>query len=233
MVKRTYILFLICSIPLLAFSQANFKPYSSYQAINQAQSSNKYIFVSFEASWCQPCQWMKKNVYTSSSVISKLNKDFVAVKSDMSTPNEWSTSYDVKLLPYVMILDEYGNKIADLAGSSSVAEMSSFLDCKCQVKADPMPAPRFASYEEERFIDDETEKYWTIQVGKYVGPFYANRLRSEIENQFDDVHVRRETSKEGKEIYRVFIGYFGDERSAKYSLDHVRNQGYKGFIKYL
>lgn len=232
MVKRTAILALLLSLPLLVVSQVNYQSHSIYQAKDKAQINNKYIFVSFEASWCQPCQWMKKNVYSSSRISSKLNEDFVTVRSDMTTPNEWSNSYDVKLLPYVMILDQYGNKVADLAGSSSISEMSSFLDCKCQVKADPMPKAQFASYE-ERFIEDESEKYWTIQVGKYVGPFYANRLKSKINHQFDDVHVRFERDRKGKEIYRVFIGYFGDERSANYTLAQVRELGYKGFVKFL
>jgi|GEM_PF-2684725 len=232
MVKRLSILWLLLSIPFFSFSQIKFKALDTYQAVQKAQTSDKYIFVSFEASWCKPCQWMKKNVYSAQRITNKLNDQYVAVKSDMSSPNEWSTTYDVKLLPYAMILDQYGNKIADLAGSSSIAEMSSFLDCKCQVKAAPMPTAQLASYE-EKFIDDKSEKYWTIQVGKYVGPFYANRLKEQINHQFDDVHVRYERNNEGKDIYRVFVGYFGDERSAVYTLDHVRNQGYKAFVKYL
>lgn len=229
--NKFFIVIALVITPIFLTAQINYQPWTPSQAIASAQSSGKYIVVSFEATWCQPCQWMKKNIYNRTEISSKINRDFIAIKSDMTSPNEWSEKYDVEVLPYVMILDANGQKVADLAGSSNVSEFGMFLDCKCQVKVPPPPKPVYASMATN--TDSVVDRYWTVQIGKYVGSFYANRLKNNASEAFEDVHIRYEKDKYGKDIYRVFVGLFVDERTAKYTLDLLRNQGYKGFTKYL
>lgn len=212
-------------------AQVNYQPWSFSQTLSSAQSSGKYILVTFEASWCQPCQWMKKHVYRSSHISNKINAEFAAIKSDMTYANEWSERYQVDALPYALIIDSNGNKVADLKGTATLNEFSSFLDCKCQVKAPPAAIPIYAS-----MVNNETsaaDRYWTVQIGKYVGPHYANRLKDKAAKAFDDVHILYEKDRYGRDIYRVFVGLFIDEFTAKYTLGILQDQGYKGFTKYL
>ena len=61
----------------------------SYEdGIKKAKEENKHVFINFTTSWCGYCKKMKKEAFANDSVISLLNKDFVAVKVDGDSKKE-------------------------------------------------------------------------------------------------------------------------------------------------
>jgi len=64
----------------------HFETELSWQQIkDKAKNENKYIFVDCFASWCEPCRFMDKNVYSKEIVGSYLDAHFIAVKVQMDT----------------------------------------------------------------------------------------------------------------------------------------------------
>ncbi|GAH00631.1 unnamed protein product, partial [marine sediment metagenome] len=68
----------------ITFGQGiNFNVHSFEEAIKTAKAENKLIFVDAYTTWCGPCKWMSKNVFTEGKVGDYFNESFVNVKIDM------------------------------------------------------------------------------------------------------------------------------------------------------
>lgn len=52
-------------------------------ALAKAKKENKMVFLDAYASWCGPCQKMKRNVFTDTVVAAFFNNNFVNVAADM------------------------------------------------------------------------------------------------------------------------------------------------------
>jgi thiol-disulfide isomerase/thioredoxin len=64
----------------------NFLEHVSWQQVLQkAKAENKYIFVDCYASWCGPCKWMDKHVYSNDTVGMAMNDQFLSVKLQMDS----------------------------------------------------------------------------------------------------------------------------------------------------
>jgi thioredoxin-related protein len=89
--KSAILLILISPLVLVAQEQGMvFEHHLGWQEILQkAKSENKYIFVDCYASWCGPCKWMDRNIYSNDTVAEIMNKGFVSVKIQMD-----STAHD-------------------------------------------------------------------------------------------------------------------------------------------
>jgi len=61
------------------------------QLREEARKENKYIFIDCFATWCGPCKYMDKNVYSNNSVSACVDSHFLSVKVQMDT-----TSLDSK-----------------------------------------------------------------------------------------------------------------------------------------
>jgi thioredoxin-related protein len=55
------------------------------EILQKAKAERKYIFVDCLASWCSPCKWMDKYVYSNDTVAKFMDNAFVAVKMQMDT----------------------------------------------------------------------------------------------------------------------------------------------------
>jgi thioredoxin-related protein len=98
------------------------------QALNKAAQQNKPAIIIFSASWCGPCQKMKKEVYPSKAV-QPLHDKFIWAYLDIdeSTNQKFVKKYDVRSYPTILILDAQ-EKIIDRSGSASPEDFASFLD---------------------------------------------------------------------------------------------------------
>ena len=61
----------------------NFEKKSFENIKKEAKSANKLIFIDGYTTWCSPCKWMDKNVFTNDSVADFYNKNFLNIKIDM------------------------------------------------------------------------------------------------------------------------------------------------------
>ena len=67
---------IILFFPLIIYAQSDSlykgirfeKGLSWQQMLDKAKVEGKYVFVDCYATWCLPCKWMDKNIYTSEKV---------------------------------------------------------------------------------------------------------------------------------------------------------------------
>ena len=53
------------------------------EVLAEAKKQNKPVFVDAYTSWCGPCKWMAKNIFTLESIGEFFNKNFVNYKFNM------------------------------------------------------------------------------------------------------------------------------------------------------
>ncbi|MCB9231634.1 MAG: thioredoxin family protein [Bacteroidia bacterium] len=82
-IKNPLVLFLLSLTAISLSAQMNFEEGSWAEAKAKAAKEHKFIFVDAYASWCGPCKWMAKNVFTNEEVGDFYNKNFVNFKIDM------------------------------------------------------------------------------------------------------------------------------------------------------
>lgn len=79
----------------------------------QAASSGKLIFMDAYTSWCGPCKWMSKSVFTTEEVGSFYNDKFVCAKFDMEKGEgvELAKQYSVNAYPTLLFLNSSGETV--------------------------------------------------------------------------------------------------------------------------
>jgi len=90
----------------------------------KAKKENKIIFIDAYTTWCGPCKWMDKNIFTNDTIADYYNKTFVNAKIDMEKGEglEIAKMYTVQCYPTYLFIDAEGNLLHRLAGSRNVKE---------------------------------------------------------------------------------------------------------------
>lgn len=103
------------------------KFFTSYaEAEKVVQETKKPRVVVFSASWCGPCQEMKKSVYPDSA-IQVFHDRFEWVYVDVEENEELATKFRVNSIPRIDILSADGKLLGQQVGGGTVNEFSSFL----------------------------------------------------------------------------------------------------------
>ena len=85
----------------------NFEKESFENIKKEAKKSDKIIFIDCYTTWCGPCKWMDKNVFTNDSVADFYNKNFINAKFNMESDSGkivWS-SYTINSYPTFLYID--------------------------------------------------------------------------------------------------------------------------------
>ena len=84
----------------------------------RAKKENKLIVLDGYTSWCGPCKWMSKNVFTNDTVAEYYNKTFVCAKIDMEKGEgpELAKRYGVQNYPTLMYINADGDLIHRTCG---------------------------------------------------------------------------------------------------------------------
>jgi thiol-disulfide isomerase/thioredoxin len=98
------------------------------KALAQSKQTGKPLMVDFSASWCPPCQEMKRRVWPDAKVEQTVNRNYIPVLMDVDHPESQSPAqkYGIEVIPAVLILDSSGNVIRR-AQFMSTDELLSFL----------------------------------------------------------------------------------------------------------
>ncbi|MFM2142029.1 MAG: hypothetical protein RLZZ476_573 [Verrucomicrobiota bacterium] len=89
-------------------------------ALGAAKKEGKPVILVFSASWCPPCQAMKKDVYPSEAVKAFHDKFVWAyLDVDDSGNNRAAEKAGVSGIPHIQFLDSEGNEIGKQVGGTS------------------------------------------------------------------------------------------------------------------
>ncbi|MBL0046884.1 MAG: thioredoxin family protein [Bacteroidetes bacterium] len=93
-------------------------------ALQLAATEKKMVFVDAYTTWCGPCKWMAKNVFTDEKVIQFYEANFICLKLDMEKGEgiEFAKKYDIHAYPTFVFLNSGGTKIHQACGSKEAAD---------------------------------------------------------------------------------------------------------------
>ena len=94
--------------------------------VAQAKKENKLIFLDAYASWCGPCKWMSKNVFTNDAVAAYYNQTFVCAKIDMEKGEgvALAKKFNVKNYPTLLYIDANETLVHRTCGVEYTPEFS-------------------------------------------------------------------------------------------------------------
>lgn len=111
----------------------------------KAEKENKLIFIDAFTSWCSPCKWMAKNIFTNDTVADYFNSNFINAQIDMEKGEgiEIAKLYEVYCYPNLLFIDGNGNLVHRGAGALDV---KSFIQLAENAQN---PEKRFSKYKSE------------------------------------------------------------------------------------
>ncbi|TCJ19331.1 DUF255 domain-containing protein [Flaviaesturariibacter flavus] len=127
----------LCSLPLLAAAQdkgIQFTHASSWEEVmQQAQKEKKMIFVDAFTTWCGPCKYLSKEVFTQDKVGKYFNEHFVSVKLQLDTTDkdddyvkQWypyaskvMNGLQVNVFPTLLFFDANGQPVHRFSGAGN------------------------------------------------------------------------------------------------------------------
>lgn len=125
MKKQFATLILIVTV-ITTFAQnrsIEFNHESFSEVLAKAKKENKMIYIDCYTTWCGPCKWMAKNVFTNDTVADFYNKNFINAKIDMENGEgiELAKKYDIRAYPTMLYLNSDGVQLHRTCGSATVA----------------------------------------------------------------------------------------------------------------
>lgn len=97
-----------------------FEKTKSFEYIKkEAKKESKPIFIDCYTTWCGPCKFMDREVFTNDSVADFYNKNFVNMKMDMESDsgNIMRKSYSVNAFPTFLYFNKKGKLVHRTSGS--------------------------------------------------------------------------------------------------------------------
>lgn len=124
--KNTSFLLSLAFVASYGYAQTNeihFEKTSFADIKAKAKKENKLIFMDAYTSWCGPCKWMAKEVFTNDTVADYFNAKFVNAKFDMEKGEgvEIAKLYSVQCYPNLLFIDGDG-KLVHRAGGGREAK---------------------------------------------------------------------------------------------------------------
>jgi len=120
--KKTSILLCLLIATGNLFSQnrsINFENSTWAEVVAKATKENKPIFVDAYTTWCGPCKWLSKNVFTNDTVADYFNANFICAKIDMEKGEgiELAKKWKVNAYPTLLYFDLNGEPIHRTCGA--------------------------------------------------------------------------------------------------------------------
>ncbi len=118
-------LFFVAFVTSLSFAQnrsIEFEQGTFAELLAKAKKENKMIFIDCYTTWCGPCKWMAKNVFTNDTAADFYNKNFVNAKIDMEKGEgiEIAKKYGIQAYPTVLYLNSDGAQMHRVCGAGPV-----------------------------------------------------------------------------------------------------------------
>lgn len=124
--KKGIIVLIVALISTTLFSQGiKFEDGSLNEAIEKAKQENKIVFVDCYTTWCGPCKWMSKEIFTNKEVGDYFNQNFVNLKINMEKGEGPGIGklYNVVNFPTMLFIDTEGTLLHRIVGGKQVDEL--------------------------------------------------------------------------------------------------------------
>ncbi len=100
----------------VAYASDSVKWYSYEEGKVLAKIEKKKVFLHFYADWCGFCLKMAKETFRNATVVSNLNKNFIAIRVDFDKEPDTVAKYGVMGLPSSWFLTAMGQPIVNIPG---------------------------------------------------------------------------------------------------------------------
>jgi thiol:disulfide interchange protein len=94
----------------------------------EARAQHKQVFAYFTATWCGPCQEMKRTTWSDNTVRRAMERRFVPVKVDIDENRSLASAYGIEAVPTFIWLDDSGKALGQTSGYMDAKEMENWLE---------------------------------------------------------------------------------------------------------
>ncbi len=208
----------------------NFTHESWNEIVKKARKEKKIIFLDAYASWCGPCKWMAKNVFTDKKVGDYYNKNFVCAKIDMQKGEgpELAQKFKVRAFPTLLYIDAETQKVLHKTVGGLPADK--FLQ---EGKIAKNPKERFGEFNQKyingQLKNDEIEKYIKLLKKAYmptdevIDKYFKNVSKKNLTSQKSWQFLNEYVHNVNSESFKMFFAE-KDRFSKKYGKNNVDNK---------
>lgn len=183
-----------------AFAQEgiSFEQGTWQEILDKAKAENKPVFLDAYASWCGPCKWMAKEVFTKKEAGEYYNENFICAKIDMEKGEgiKLAEEYGVKAYPTLLYVLPDGMLAYKAVGAK---EAEAFIETGKRAKD---PAMQLESLHDkynkgERSLDFMSDYLFVLADG------YADY--NDIAEEFFETHQEELLTKQGAELLVKYL----------------------------
>lgn len=201
-----------------------------------AKTSNKFILIDFNASWCEPCKKMDREFFHNTKYKTTLDK-FIFVSIDVDHNTELAQYYSIRKLPNLKLVDFNGGVIYETTGfdnaEDSNAEFAGFPESsgdlyeKLNFKDKKKPT-------DEEFLNVATSYQVLLQKSKNA----ARKQFLKNSNNFFDKCIKSTSNTSYKEIselgklFNLALTDSGDKVIKKLDISKISNEN-KSYAYYI
>ena len=123
--KRLIVCVAAMMLASATFAQVKWEDGTLNQALKKAKESGKeLVFLDCYATWCGPCQYMAKSVFTTKEAGDYFNKKFVNIKIDMEKGEGINLARQFKIqgYPTFIILNSNGKELGRIVGGAEIKQ---------------------------------------------------------------------------------------------------------------
>jgi thiol-disulfide isomerase/thioredoxin len=185
--KLSLLLLLLATTNIQAQNRSiNFDHESDWKTLlEKAKKENKLIFVDCYTTWCGPCKWMAKNVFTNDTVADFFNAKFINAKIDMEKGEgkDIAVKYGIQAYPTFIFVNGDGEQVHRVCGSN---EASYFL------------ADAHNALDPEKQVATLTRKFEGNKSNAAVATTYLDALRKGCQETNSALNTYFNTQKESE-----------------------------------
>jgi thiol:disulfide interchange protein DsbD len=97
------------------------------QVLQEAQHSQKCVFIDFWAVWCKECTEMEQKEFSTPEVTDLLN-EFILLKVDVDEVPELKAHFSIGGMPTIVVVNAQGEEVGRVVGYQNAHQLKSFLE---------------------------------------------------------------------------------------------------------
>jgi thiol-disulfide isomerase/thioredoxin len=182
-----------------------FEHQSWQKILHKAETEKKLIFLDAYASWCGPCKWMAKNVFTDNEVASYYNKTFINAKIDMELDEgpDLAAKYGVMAYPTFLFIDASGKVVHRICGGMQTPDFINQGKIALNIKE------RFSALENNYSTNNQSETAAYDYFG--AAELACTDFYQEVKNYLDRINSDQFYSEKNFSIIERFISDFNHQ----------------------